>query len=599
MNESMSQVHPKSINRMRFALVVSILVLSAGAAIPAANAAVDLWDLHEIVLTSSKSYGNPFTGVSVFADFTSPTGNPTRVYGFYDGDGSGGQGNLWKIRFMADEIGTWQWVSVASDSSNGGLHNRSGSFAVTESEIPGPVAPSDESPTSWRHANGRRVLWTLGYAKYLAAADRSHPCVGGWQDYLDWLEQHRFNGVFFVLQPTGINTCSTCWDGVAPWSALNGDPAPRWGRERNSSVDYFVTPWAESGNPNEFGDSSSNVDFGRFYLPLWQNIDAIVREMQRKGMIAHVVMYNDESFYPVESSADERRYWDYVLRRLGGYWNVVFNDGVDLFEYRSSGWVEEWQQYFENKDPFGHARSSRHGDDDSSLATFRSVQAANQTAPTSIGSWRDILARTPAKPVTEDDGIRAEKGSGIPPERFRQLAWWSVLAGPGAFGANWAGSYEPGNWFSNLDSGAEGLLFVEQRTRFLIDFDLDNQLMVPFWRLDVHDELVSGTNVYCVAEPGKHYLIYLDEGAPSQTTVDLSDTSTVLTATWLDPDTGERRDAGSFTPGSSKTFTTPFGRPAVLYIGEGEDGGPGGVFDLVFADGFEPGSTSSWALVVN
>ncbi|MGB5551893.1 MAG: putative collagen-binding domain-containing protein, partial [Thermoanaerobaculia bacterium] len=110
---------------------------------------------------------------------------------------------------------------------------------------------------------------------------------------------------------------------------------------------------------------------------------------------------------------------------------------------------------------------------------------------------------------------------------------------------------------------------------------------------------VSGTNVYCVAEPGKHYLIYLDEGAPSQTTVDLSDTTTVLPATWLDPDTGERRDAGSFTPGSSKTFTTPFGRPAVLYIGAGEDGGPGGVFDLVFADGFEPGSTSSWSLVVN
>ncbi len=220
------------------------------------------------------------------------------------------------------------------------------------------------------------------------------------------------------LQPTGINTCSTCWDGIAPWSALDGEPAPRWGRKLNNSVDYYVTPWAKSGSPNDFGDSTSNVDYRRFYLPLWQNIDAIVREMQRKGMIAHVVMYNDQSFYPVESSADERRYWDYVIRRLGGYWNVVYNDGVDLFEYRSAGWVEEWQQYFENKDPFDHARSSRHGDDDSSLATYRSVQAANQTAPTSVGAWRNILAKTPAKPVTEDDGIRAEKGSGIPPERF-------------------------------------------------------------------------------------------------------------------------------------------------------------------------------------
>ncbi len=200
--------------------------------------------------------------------------------------------------------------------------------------------------------------------------------------------------------------------------------------------------------------------------------------------------------------------------------------------------------------------------------------------------------------MTEDDGIRAEKGSGIPPERFRQLAWWSVLAGPGAFGANWAGSYEPGNWFANLDAGAEGLFFVNSRTRFLLDFDLDSKLMVPFWKLDVHDELVTGTNVYCVAEPGKHYLIYLDEGAPSSTTVDLGDTTKVLPAVWLDPDTGERQNAGSFTPGSSKTFTTPFGRPAVLYIGEGEDGGPG-EFNLVFFDGFELGNTSSWTSTIN
>ncbi len=183
------------------------------------------------------------------------------------------------------------------------------------------------------------MLWNLGYAKYLAAADQAHDCVGGWQGYLDWLQQHRFNGVFFVLQPTGINTCSTCWDGVAPWAELDGEPAPRWGRRINDSVDYYVTPWARSGSPNTFGDSASNVDFQRFYLPLWQNIDAIVQELQRKGMIAHVVMYNDESFYPGESSADERRYWDYIIRRLGGFWNVVYNDGVDLFEYRSAGWV--------------------------------------------------------------------------------------------------------------------------------------------------------------------------------------------------------------------------------------------------------------------
>lgn len=572
-----------------------LLVCCAGTG--ADSATVGQWNLHEITLESSKSYTNPFEDVDVFADFVGPDSQVIRVYGFYDGDGMGGQGDLWKIRFIPPELGSWTWETVCTRTNNTGLHGQTGSFTVAESVSPGPVAPSPGRPRAWQHANGRWGLWNLGYSLFMAGADRSHPSVGGWQDYLDWLEAHRFGGVLFLLQPTGIRTCSQCWDGAAPWAQIGANDPPTWAVERSAKVDYFVSPWAKDGAVDEFATGPDDVDYARFYLPFWANVDAILSEMQRKQMIAQVMLYNDESFHPIEGSSDEWRYLDYVIRRLGGFWNVVYNDGIDLFEYRSQGWVGEWQTYFENKDPFGKARSSRHGDDSSEESTWRSVQAAKDNMTSNISGWRNLLASQPAKPTTEEDGILSERDDGLPPELFRKLAWWSLLSGPGAFGNTWGGSHGPGNWFSNLDSGDEGMLHVERRTRFVLDFDPEAGRVVPFWKLEVHDELVTGTNVYCGAEPGKHYLVYFDVGAPQDSTVNLAATTVSLPATWLNLNTGERVSAGTTTPGSSPKFTAPFARPAVLYIGKGEKDGSQGS-SPVFADGFEPGDTSSWTLVV-
>lgn len=534
---------------------------------------VGQWQTYEITLVSDRSYDNPFRDVEVYADFTSDDNRTIRVYGFYDGDGNGGQGNIWKIRFMAGDETTWSWRTVSSDANNSGLHDQSGQVSVVASDEPGPLAPDPRQPNAWQHANGEHFLWTLGYSIHMLGADRTHPGVGGWEDYLDWLEAHRFNGVMFILQVPSFSACSTCEKGVAPWSAIGDNPPPTYAVNGNDTVDYFVMPWAKKGNPNTFGPTRSETDFGRFYLPLWQKVDEVVSEMQQRGMVAHIFQYDDQTFWPAAGSSEEELYWDYMLRRLGAYWNVTFNDGIDLNEYRPRSWVPMWQQYFCEHDPFYHSRSSRHGDDDISSATWRSVQGANDSQPRRISAWRNLMTESPEKPVTEDDGIRARKGSGITPDRFMQLAWWSAMSGPGAFGATWAGAYDPGNWYSNLDEESEGMLRVEIRNRFVLDFDVGRGLSIPYWKLDVHDELVSEENVYVVAEPDKHYLVYFDEGAPRNVELDLSAAGTPLPVTWLNPATGERVNAGTVEPGGSKTFSRPYDGEAVLYIGAGEKDG--------------------------
>lgn len=541
----------------------------------APQATVGQWEVYEITLTSTKTYVNPFRDVDVYADFTAADGSTIRVYGFYDGNGNGNQGNLWKIRFASDITTSWSWHTTATDTSNSGLHDQSGQFNVVSSDEPGPLAPDPQHPNAWQHANGTHFLWSLGYSIHMLGADRTHPAVGGWEDYLDWLQAHRFNGVMFIMQVPSFDACSTCQAGMAPWSALGNNPPPTYAFNNNNRVDYFVMPWAREGDPNTYGETLRNTDFNRFYLPLWQKADEILAEMQERDMVAHIFQYDDQTFWPTAGSPEEELYWDYMIRRFGAHWNVAFNDGIDLNEYRPSSWVSLWQEYFCENDPFQHARSSRHGSDEPNSATWRSMQAANASQPNNVDAWRNLMDDSPQKPVTEDDGIRAEKDHGIPADRFMQLAWWSVLSGPGGFGATWAGANDPGNWYANLDEDSEGMLRVEIRNRFVLDFNVAQERRIPFWKLEVHDDLVSEKDVYVVADPGDHYLVYFDEGAPRNISLDLSAASTNLPVTWLNPVTGQRTSAEPVVPGDARPFSNPYNGPGVLYVGAGETDGAG------------------------
>jgi len=82
--------------------------------------------LHELTLRAQKSYAHPHRDVDVRCTFTGPNGAVYNVAGFWDGD------SIWKVRFAPPTAGTWSWQTSASDPSDGGLHNLSGSFVVAE-----------------------------------------------------------------------------------------------------------------------------------------------------------------------------------------------------------------------------------------------------------------------------------------------------------------------------------------------------------------------------------------------------------------------------------------------------------------------------------
>jgi hypothetical protein len=87
---------------------------------------VSKWSRYELPLTATKTYGNPYTDITVTATFTGPGGVSKKVTGFWDG------GHSFKVRFTPTQQGTWAYA-IASDPSDAGLTTSGSSTAGASS----------------------------------------------------------------------------------------------------------------------------------------------------------------------------------------------------------------------------------------------------------------------------------------------------------------------------------------------------------------------------------------------------------------------------------------------------------------------------------
>jgi len=69
---------------------------------------------------------------------------------------------------------------------------------------------------------------------------------------------------------------------------------------------------------------------------------------------------------------------------------------------------------------------------------------------------------------------------------------------------------------------------------------------------------------YCLANPGKEYLVYLPEGG--EASVDLSAAKSPLTVEWFNPRTGEKQVGDKMNGGAKRALHAPFTGDAVLYL---------------------------------
>jgi hypothetical protein len=304
-----------------------------------------------------------------------------------------------------------------------------------------------------------------------------------------------------------------------------------------------------------------DFDYTRFYIPLWQKFERMLRHARDEDVIISVVLdMNDNKVHPAAGSEDERRYVQYAVSRLSAFSNVTWDLGDDLEGYRDDQWTHDTGTRIEQLDPYHHLATSHpmktiHQDRASDWFGFTSYQDWSRQQHVLMLESRELQKKTGRiiPQTNEEYGYEdhyptwAEPGSDSA-DILRRTAWDIAMAG----GYQTAGetcrrgtNIAPdtgGGWMNGRgDDTMTMFLGYGHMVDFFTGFE--------WWKTEPHDELVDG-GAYCLAKPKEIYAIYLPQG--KKVTIKLE--PGIYNATWFSALDGEKI---ALPPAEGPLWTSP------------------------------------------
>ena len=276
----------------RLILTIGIGLLAAMSVQAANHGTFDRWSKIELDFdgpaSSATGSPNPFA-ILLDVTFTAPSGATTTVPGFYDGNGSGGAaGNVWRVRFSADEDGSW---SFRTSSSQASLNNVTGTFNV--------VAPSGSSPSFYRWGRLEAVGTAANGVRYLKFRDGPYWLKAGCDDPENFLgddfanydtDAERLAAIDF-LADRGINSMYMLTHNIG------GDNNDVW-------------PWLGTSTSEAQNNASGDVRFDIPRLHSWLNL---FETMQVRGIVPYLILEDDSAW----TGYDHARYYRELVARFG------------------------------------------------------------------------------------------------------------------------------------------------------------------------------------------------------------------------------------------------------------------------------------------
>jgi len=486
---------------------------------------VACFDVYEVsVEIEPPPAGNPFTDVEVRATFTPRGGVPVEVEGFCDDQ----NGRVFRVRFCPSIAGTTCTYALTTNLSLGQTYT--GSFRTTKAAGMEPVVADPGHPTHFIYAGSRRPFYHLGLTAYhlLDPANDEQDI----EALLDYCVLNGLNKVRFLLTgyPRDNDTRPADDPSYQPadqWTT--GDP---WRLPNYGAPPGGLNPLpAWLGRPHEY-------DFTRLNVAYWQKVDRAVTAMRERGIVATCILTIEKQNLPNEYGAlteHEQRLYRYAVARLAAHANVWWDLGNEHNEYRSPEWASEMGSRMKAWDPY-HRPCSAHAYaewvyDDQPWADFIITQQYGTCAE--VNAWALQYAAIPKPYVNEEygyEGGRNEPGHGMNTDWVRRCHWSIALAGGYATYGDWTA----GTPFYTGTVG-EGRAPAQLRHLRAVFESLPFPLMQP------RNDLVEA-NAFCLAQPGKAYLVYLPDGG--QTTLRTQPADRGYALTWIDPRTGERSRRG-------------------------------------------------------
>lgn len=557
--------------------LVSTSLLASGAQIP-------LYGLFETTINNSKSYNNPFTNVELNAKFTSPTGRVVNFFGFYDGNGNGGQtGKVWKQRFMPDEVGTWRYDLKFSDGSPG----KKGSFdCVSQGAKPGPWRQNPINPRWFKTANGKHFFPVAMHAN-------SFYTPKDWQDAISWSKAKGYNTIISATFNT--TNWGDGWGNVTAFATLRGEP--------HKQVDYTrmnLKMWHEWDDMIQAA-AEQDIYIGPFQGPSGKYGG------QERGKYPPAEL----AFFPGMrdrfNTSRNLKIIRYLIARQGAFWNIAYWSlgSTEIYRYAVENKQEflEYGEYIAAITPWDRMIT---GQDTEQWHTInrRWMTALNipkarklNTVQSAVAS--DQFTNWGASSIKNEYWVNARPNNelandsygGFPvlgtetlwegqPRATRPLRiiWGFLTAGAHTMWADW--SWDTGQADGRWHSIGRGWIPVKPLSEHIFRTNQlgvntvgDEQLAIAvdalkqlnYWKMSPHNELVErSSEAYCLAEPGKQYLIYAPRGGAVK--IDLSGTTKIFEAKWLDPRLGGYSDFSQIDGGAIRVLNAPTAADWVLVI---------------------------------
>ena len=378
---------------------------------------VPQWSIFEHGFRSELLYGNPLHEVASFRiTFTSPSGSERQVDGFWDG------GHDWRVRFMPDEAGEWQYVTQCSDQNNSGLHGQEGQFfcELTTDSLPiyqhGAVVHRPDEHYL-RHADGTPFF----YAACTAWNGALKSTEEEWTTYLKHRAKHHYSAIQFV---------ATQWRG--------GDT--------NSQLQTAYT-----------GHRRIVINPAFF-----QHLDHKINQINAHGLVAAPVLLwalpfrRGRALSPGAKLPRDQavRLARYLVARYGGH-HVIWLLGGDGFylKFYESRWKEIGRKVFGQPHTRGHAPVALHPMGRSwigeayarepwlDIVGYQSGHGTDRAAVEFItrGPATRSWSHLPARPTINMEPCYEEINSSVDATAVRNASYWSVFATPPAgitYGAN-------------------------------------------------------------------------------------------------------------------------------------------------------------------
>jgi len=505
-------------------------------------AQVGLYDVWETRVTNSKSYSNPFdyTKIELQATFTSPSGQKTNFFGFYDGNGNGGQtGNVWKLRFMPDKVGNWTYTYKWTDGTSGG----SGSFKVVDTGLPGPLKVASDN--SWYFMTARNQPFDFrGYG--INHTDRYSP-TRSYIDNVSWLK-----GIISrEIISKGYNF--TMAEGLS--DRIPHEPGKR----------YTDSWWLNSTDRKTF-----NVAAFRAYEEFLH-----MTKSNKIYTIDFAGMIFQESIYGFTEFKVFLRYW--VARFAPFYNHLGWSPTWEWGDIWSTSEVNQIMKQVQSWDPFPRLLTI-HDCANSSFTgwlDFSMRQSANPNHP-----MRNIFSANSRKSGANQKGCNTSGGVasaflnkpiigseeiwehpdgryGEPRNRteVRRVAWGIIMAGVMPLYSEW-----------NPVIGGKGTAGPDIRRMF--DFIYSKTQYREYKQLN---SLVSESNRQIASgKAGVEYLVYDENGGSVTINLSSAESSHTFDVLWYNPLSGATQNGGKVMGGASRTLNSPISGDTVLLLTRGE-----------------------------